>query len=536
MHNLIKPLKLATSSTWLSPQDDVTPPADLSLQSPTSYCTSDSSAPPTPTFSFRGHSRFPSSSSSLASLSTSSICEHSDVCGSASKLAMPKLTEEPTEHDESNDGRNDSIHRISTKCMLILSPWSDICPNIPSASLDNSTTHNLVLRTTGLLIESHVYDLESGFFGDEYEIAPSRAVKRQKSVDWPVGGLSSRIGDRFPSFSSRWRHRKPGPTITTSGVPSSGSSRPSSSRSSSLTSNNFPGFDQTEPLHVTPPLSAATDYSAPASPVDVSSPEQTELVYQDALASTPLLPPMMNCLWSDEDQVQSPLQSPTMADPNRTFSTISTLDSTPVLRGVTSPSLSSKPSVASFHRARTATFPLSSDIPLLFINDPTDEWSIKLGHANYSIHPEPYIPEVCNAKSLRQLVTDWELARTNFFRHKHRTIEHYGANSKTFKLTEQKWMEIDAQWRKNNDLATAEASRYSTDAIPITATEPAPLTTMPTLDDPSSEGKFPTLGDQDIVGPMVQVAARPQALPRHGPVVKFFNNIFSRSRSRSATR
>jgi hypothetical protein len=173
----------------------------------------------------------------------------------------------------------------------------------------------------------------------------------------------------------------------------------------------------------------------------------------------------------------------------------------------------------------------------LFIADPTDEWSIKLGHANYSIFPEPYLPEVCDALSCRQLVVDWELARTNYFRHKHRTIEHYGSNSKTFKLTEQKWAHIEALWRKNNDCAAAEAARTSTDAHPITPTEPAPLTIMPTLDDPRSEGKFPKLGDQDIVGPMEQIAARAQPLARQSNVAKFFSNIFGRpGRSRSATR
>jgi hypothetical protein len=513
MHNLIKPLKLATSKTALFSSDDVTLPADLSFHSG-SYYTSDSSAPPTPTFSLRGHSRFPSSSSSLTSLSTSPTFEHVDVCGSASKLPMPKLAEEPTENDEFNDGQNDNNQHTWTK-----SSWG------------NGTANNLSLRTTGLLIETHLYDLETGFFGDEYEVAPSRALRRQKSVDSVIGNLSSRIGDRFPSFSSRWRHRKPGLVITNSGVPSSSSSRPPSSRSSSLTSSHFPGFDQTEPLHVTPPLSATTDFSTPVSPIDLSSPEQIEPIDRDALAATPLLPPMMNCLWSDENQLQSPLQSPTMADPSRTFSTLSSPAGTPILRGLPSPSLSTKPSVASFHKTGTGAAPSSSDIPPLFINDPNDEWSIKLGHANFSIHPEPYIPDVCNANSLRQLVTDWALARTNFFRHKHRTIEHYGANSKTFELTEQKWAEIDAQWRKNNDLATAEAARNSTDAMPITANEPAPLTTMPTFDEPNGEGKFPTLGDQDIVGPMVQIAARTQVLPRQGTVVKFFNNVFSRSRS-----
>jgi len=277
-------------------------------------------------------------------------------------------------------------------------------------------------------------------------------------------------------------------------------------------------------------MSTAAEVSTPVSPIDICRPEELKPIDREALASTPLLPPMMN-VWQDESCVQSPLQSPSIADPNKTFSTISSPADTPLLRGLPSPVLSTKPSVASFHRPRTSTLPPASDIPPLLIADPTDEWSIKLGHANYSIFPEPYIPEVCNAETCRQLVSDWQVARTNFFRHQHRTIEHYGSNSKTFKLTEQKWAETEAQWRKNNDLATAEAARNSTSAVPITPTEPAPLTMMPALNNSDSEGKFPKLGDQDIVGPMVQIAARVQALPRQGTVVKFFNNIFTRSRS-----
>jgi hypothetical protein len=120
MHSFINPLKLATGSAGLSLSEDVTLPANLSFQSTSSYCTSDSSAPPTPTFSLRGHSRFPSSSSSLASSSHSPICEHSDVCGSASKLPMPKLAEEPTEHDDSTIGQYGTIQDISTACKINL--------------------------------------------------------------------------------------------------------------------------------------------------------------------------------------------------------------------------------------------------------------------------------------------------------------------------------------------------------------------------------------------------------------------------------
>lgn len=380
-------------------------------------------------------------------------------------------------------------------------------------------------RTTLLSNGYYHYDLEAGFFGDEHFVPPKPSLNRQASV----GSLSSRIGERFPTFSNRWKHRRPGPLVTgSSTIQSFGSSRPASSRSSSFTSSNLPSFDQVDPAISAPSLPPHPAASAPVSPVDIPQPEECESMDQEVLATTPLLPPMMGGFWGCENRVQSPLQSPSIA--NKTFSTISSPVATPPLHGYPSPALSTKPSVASFHKSRTGTLPASSDVPPLFISDPTDEWSIKLGHGNFTIEPAPYVPEVCDVASCRQLVADWELARTNFFRHKHRTIEHYGSNSKTFKLTEQKWAEIDAQWRRNNDFVTTEAARNSTDDYPITPTEPAPLTLMPTLDDSGREGKFPKLGDQDIVGPMVQAEARPQPPPRQNSVAKLFS-IFSRSRS-----
>jgi len=147
------------------------------------------------------------------------------------------------------------------------------------------------------------------------------------------------------------------------------------------------------------------------------------------------------------------------------------------------------------------------------ISDPYDKWAIKLGHANFTIEPEPYMPQVCDVDACRRLFADWEQARINFSKHLVRTSDHFGATSKTYALTEEKWAEIDAQWKRNNDFAVAKAAESSQDSIPITPTEPAPLVKLPSLNDPKSEGKFPKLGDEDIVGPMVQFAARVQCKP-----------------------
>ena len=423
-------------------------------------------------------------------------------------------------------------HSIHVRCSL---PAIDIALILSSDDFDADYSG----RTTVVLTNNHPFDLDPSLFGDEAEHL-SRGLRRQPSSDSPLSNLSLKLGGHFPSLTRRWRSRKDRAAPAGLGIQTSNISRPhSTSRSSSLTSANFSGFDQNDVLPVTPAISSRADSSTPVSPVEISRPNNDEPIDRQALASTPLLPPTMNAARKEEeDHMQSPLQSPTIADPNKTFSIVSSPAETPQLQSIPSPSLSTKPSVSSFSRSRTSTLPNCTEAPPLLLAEPSDEWSIKLGHANFVIAPEPYLPVIYEAQSCRQLVTDWELARSNYFKHRHRTIEHYGANSKIFRLTEEKWKETEAYWRKNNDLATAQAAITSSDAIPIIPTEPAPLNNMPTLNDPRSEGKFPKLGDQDIVGPMVQIAppALQQPEASTGKVATFFRGVFGRSRSASLDR
>merc|ERR1712093_94392 len=155
--------------------------------------------------------------------------------------------------------------------------------------------------------------------------------------------------------------------------------------------------------------------------------------------------------------MQSPLQSPSVAEAHDPFSgSVTPIDAiaTPQLPGMPSPPLSTKPSISSFHRStvsRPGHLVPSSEIPPIVIADPNDEWANKLGHANFTIYPEPYIPESFDLEACRQLRANWDLARCNYTKHLVRTGEHYGVTSKTYKLTEQKWAAIDAAWRNNNE-------------------------------------------------------------------------------------
>lgn len=396
-------------------------------------------------------------------------------------------------------------------------------------------------RTTVLLRDSHFYDLDSELFGDENDAARSRALSRQQSIDSPLHSFSftSKLGDRFPSFSRRWRDRKPARLVTGLGIQSVPASQPASSRTSSIGScHHFQSFDQDDEIPATPAMSYAGDMSTPVSPIDIVRP--MELPQQgQAFATTPLLPPMMNAPVEKEVDVQSPLQSPTTADPDKTLSIVSVATSVQTSQmqtrtSLSSPALSTKPSMASLGRTLTNTMPspFTTNMAPLFIADPNDKWSLKLGHANFTISPEPYSPEVSDTQTCRELFSDWETARANYFRHKHRVVEHYGGNSKTFKLTEQKWAAIDAEWRRNLDHATSLAGCRTAVTLPHMPAEPTMLTMIPTLNDPRSAGKFPKLGDQDIVGQMVQIAPQPQVPSKFSSFIK---TMFG-GRSRSATR
>jgi len=151
---------------------------------------------------------------------------------------------------------------------------------------------------------------------------------------------------------------------------------------------------------------------------------------------------------------------------------------------------------------------------------------MKLGHANFTIFPEPYVPDTFSTETYHRLVADWEEARVNYFKHQHRTLEHYGVNSKTYKLTEQKWAAVNAQWRKNKDLAAVEAAKTSNEAIPPAPIEDASVLPMPVLPDLKDHGKFPKLGDEGIVGPMKQEPPRIQVVPvRRNALLKFFDTF-----------
>lgn len=159
------------------------------------------------------------------------------------------------------------------------------------------------------------------------------------------------------------------------------------------------------------------------------------------------------------------------------------------------------------------------EIPVMqTLDQQSDAWSQRLGHANFNIEPEPYLPEIKDLQSYRQLRTDWDLARFNYGKHLARTGEHYGATSKIYLLTEEKWADVDSEWKKHHatmassvEPMIARLSDGDTDqggSVASSAMLEKPLTKVivPQIDE--SSGKFPELGDEDIIGPMAFAPSR----------------------------
>lgn len=366
-------------------------------------------------------------------------------------------------------------------------------------------------------------------------------AKRRCAEDYPFVGFTSRFGTRFPSFSRRWNNRRTGNPVSVADSLQEtivSRSRANSIRAPSLKDSIGESADRGDTHLPTTPVRSIFEErhdEAPVSPIDIqkaNAPHEGDEIDAEGLATTPLLPPLMIQFSSKfaDIPVQSPLQSPAVAD---SPSAIHTPTEGPQHSGLPSPPLSTKPSISSIHHRQVSP---NSDIPHIQLTDPHDEWANKLGHANFTIQPEPYLPTIFDFFVCKQLRSDWDTARLNFMKHLARTGEHYSTTSKIHQLTEDKWAEVDAQWKRNYELTKASCKiDDSEEAIALSkqtsAVEPIPLIKIPSLNGPKSEGKFPKLGDQGIVGPMVRekCQAQPRRPNRKRAFWKFLQGVLPSS-------
>jgi hypothetical protein len=398
-------------------------------------------------------------------------------------------------------------------------------------------------------------DYDIGFLSDtDFTIHK----KRRNVVESPFAGLATRFGSRFPNLS-RWKSTKranltASPTTELTFENALPVSRAASSRSSSLSAPSRGAFYRSDepPLPTTPALSfweSSESVNLPAViDIEKANNKRSSLERDRALATTPLLPPLFTDSAAQPPQ-QSPLQSPTVAPSSAATEIQSPISSHPAHQP--SHSLSTKPSVSSFRPLPTSP---ELPIPLPAILQDHDEWSDRLGHANFTITPQPYHPETANMEALRKLRADWDAARVNYTKHLVRTGENYGQTSKIYAMTQEKWAEIEKNWRMIHEQTMERILAVSNHAIQLTSSSrsrsrgrgrgrsgsgSAAVLGRPPNDEifasmqwnrledgaPAAvprmlynEGKFPARGDEDIVGPMVReaVMVRAQSEERKG--------------------
>ena len=486
-------------------------------------------SPTTSSFS-RGHS----SRGSGSSIASSPIPRDSlDMFGVAKRLE--DVTEEPHERDDFdgytlvNDRRCD---------------WSDYDKAL-SSDYDHPSPITSTAQPEWILAQP-----------EEWQLSPEpRQPKRRRSMEQPANTQSQRLGSKIGSLSRRWKNRSAaGPQLSIITHHSCPASRSGSMSTSQILSPALSAISRHESSLPSSPIalsSTNSPFGAESRPIDIAqSPEDVDA--EPGQATTPLLPPLLSELGKADEPVQSPLQSPAIAPTTALLSSRTSID-TP-LSCLPSPPLSTKPSIVSMHgRSRTNTLtnsPFGEIPPMQLLADPSDAWAVRLGHADFTIHPEPYAPETFDLDSYTEYRKNWDQARTNYAKHIARTIEHYGSTSKVYKLTEAKWASVDNLWKKQHDsmrtalapvlarLSDGDSEMQDSTASSAVLEKPLTKVVVPVIDDKS--GKFPELGDGEIVGPMA--VARPRALtldtdkrqgtkspplsPHKRNLIKFLSDIF----------
>ncbi|KAK1991737.1 hypothetical protein LX36DRAFT_332375 [Colletotrichum falcatum] len=500
------------------------PEADMDGQY--DYCTTNSSSsdvasPVTPTFSTRGHLRYSSSTSSLdlppPLLNDSPSSPTSTTHTKSSKRPLPDVQEEPLERDEPEE---------STILAESFDLYDCLCDEPCIHRESSETLHSVYPADFDI-------DYDLGFASDSDFTA---TLERKRSdAESHFSGLATRIGTRFPNLS-RWTSKRSQLTASpTTGLTFENAhsvSRAASSRSSSLSGPSRYMDSISEPPVPTPATSVweSSESMEVPPPIDIekANNERVSIERDRALATTPLLPPLLTTPPAEAPH-PSPLQSPTVAPSPLMMD----LPSSQSLAHFPTPVLSTRPSVSSFGHAQ-------HELPIGFpsIVQDHDEWSDRLGHANFTITPQPYQPVEADMESLRHLRADWETARINYTKHLVRTGENYGETSKIYALTEAKWAETERTWRTFHDQTmeyiratsktgtqrSADSRSRSRGRVRASSggagflrrpangdddvfanmqwrrLEDGLPTAIPRLVD--AEGKFPARGDEDIVGPM----------------------------------
>ncbi|QIW97947.1 hypothetical protein AMS68_003465 [Peltaster fructicola] len=429
------------------------------------------------TFSIRSHGHWPSSGSSTTSAPDSPIM---------TKSPLGDLVEDEEEREDFTFDDPPSLPIDDALCMCD----TTFCPHQPRVA------RSVTVPTAQMEWSA----------GDDATLS-RHSSKRRKSSEFSRDSMSSKFSRRFPSISRRWRDSQPTTSLSDSRIHTASPARSSSLRLPKVRNALSSALSVRSRTDRSSSMSTPREYVYEYShqPLDITAPPtpiEKDPIDRLEMSRTPLLPPVMHGLHSQsDDHVYSPLQSPSFA-PSAASSVIQSPVSAPV-GGLATPPLSAQPSYASFHRLH--------DVPPMNLQqEETDFWALRLGHANFDITPEPYLPSVCTGETCKQLLDSWEAARTEYMRQAAYISEEYGPNSHTFKLTEEKWSEIDSIWRSNYELANMKAGASGESLVYQPLAQTAMHQKMPSLEnanaDPDQPAKFPVVHERDIVGPMVQYA------------------------------
>lgn len=136
---------------------------------------------------------------------------------------------------------------------------------------------------------------------------------------------------------------------------------------------------------------------------------------------------------------------------------------------------------------------------------PCDEWADKLGHDNFTILPEPYLPPTYDVETYRKFLYDWDLARYNYTQYIACICEHCGVTSKIYHLTEEKWSAISKVWGSNNELIFKFV--HGENCLSTNSEKPLPVeeSFSASMSSESLGGKVDSPLDEEIVAPVEEV-------------------------------
>ncbi|KZZ87911.1 hypothetical protein AAL_08242 [Moelleriella libera RCEF 2490] len=524
----------------------------------TNSSSSDLTSPVTPVFSPKGHRRFSSSTSSLdVPLLVPPECPSSPAQNQGTSSSVRQLADVEEEPVQSAAGRVATPSSDASGLYKCLCTPGPVVPAVPQSCArltlteshptgDHLCTHSSSSEAIcpDDVVTEFDFDYDVGFLSDGEITADASCPRKRANATESSTFLdfATKIA-RMPTIR-RWRSakrtpRKASPTTCPSSEKAWSSKTQSSRSSSASASQHYLPDSMTESSLYS--LDDDDDADETGLGLDMTLEDRSHLERDRAQATTPLLPPLLTDVFASPPK-ESPLQSPKVESSPVPDVPLSPSLATPPQYG--RPPLSTRPSMTSLRKVSSTGEQTPGLLPTIMQEH--DEWADRLGHANFTIIPEPYELENFEPETITQFDKDWELSRVNYTRHLVRTGENYGQTSKIFALTQAKWAEIDRKWNmtidevikhtchteqgsapasrdqsrgrgrgrscSSNAAATARLTAQDAETQWRRLEDCLPSAVPQILESLNRSGKFPgRLADGEFVGPMRRDTAMPRA-------------------------